>query len=1025
MVKSASAFLSKARRTHVTPRYAIRQPPRDPSPPVDYDGAPAMDGHVPGVLPSARGHGNLQPGAGPTSRAATRRALKNWRVRSRLLLLVVIPTVTAVAAGGIFIASSVQSAFVYDRVLTLANLSGKITGLVQALQNEREDTIRFIVLGSGDGGRGASPSSTTPPAPELALLDQDYAATTSWANQVKALAGGINGSYSALAQQDTQAALTAIGNLPAIRVSATGSQLPALNVIEEYASTINTLLAVESQIAIGSSDSTLAGSVSVLGLVSSMKEQASQEQALLTSALRSDLVSLGQFGPDQQSAITDAQAQQQGDLNQFDTAATAAQRQVFNNALSTLTVVQAQAEEQQAISLASSGSPIATDPTISDASSALLYVVAGMRSVEQQFAASVISRSSSLHGEAITAAIVYSLAVALLLGIALTATTVVGRSMVGPLRRLRNGALQVAETRLPEMVRRMSETDGQDVSLKIEPIDVDSLDEIGQVARAFDQVHKEAVRLAANEAALRGNVNAMFVNLSRRTQSLVERQIRVITRLEQSEQDSERLANLFQIDHLATRMRRNSENLLVLAGHELSRRWGRPVAIVDVLRAAVSEIEQYERVTLNVQAGISIRREAVRDMVHLTAELVENATSFSADDTPVTIAAFVLSSGGVLIEITDQGVGMKAEQIANANWRLDNPPTVDVAVSRRMGLFVVARLAARHGIRVRLRPAQTRGLSALVWLPNEAITPENGSAGPLRSGAAASGNRVAGSMADFMGSSSETGNVTPLWEGGHYAGIGMDGIAPPPRPTPPREELGMADSDQYLVAEEPAWDTEPWDTTGPLPRIRGQMRAAELGAGSGLRDAAPAQGGGDQRARALAATADALSDAGSGQYLSAVRGTASWPDGTLPRTVVVPPAAESVADRDRLPIFEAVESAWFRRGLRAVSRSDESSASWSSPADDGWQAAEVVYKPTADGTTRAGLPKRAPGANLVPGTAAAPSASGPASATSPRSAPGRSAAQNRDRLAGYQRGIRQARTAATGGNPGSGTGPVS
>ena len=137
---------------------------------------------------------------------------------------------------------------------------------------------------------------------------------------------------------------------------------------------------------------------------------------------------------------------------------------------------------------------------------------------------------------------------------------------------------------------------------------MDSSDEIGEVARAFDQVHQEAVRLAANEAALRGNVNAMFVNLSRRSQSLVERQIRLIDELEQGEQDSKRLASLFQMDHLATRMRRNSENLLVLAGQELSRRWSRPVALVDVLRAAASEIEQYERVTLNVQPGIAVRR---------------------------------------------------------------------------------------------------------------------------------------------------------------------------------------------------------------------------------------------------------------------------------------------------------------------------------------------------------------------------------------------------------------------------------
>jgi signal transduction histidine kinase len=927
-------------------------------------------------------------------------------VRSRLLLLVVIPTLTAVAAGGIFIASSVQSALVFQRVQTLANLSGKITGLVQALQNEREDTVRFIVLGKGDGGRGASPSSATPPGPEIALLDQDYAVTTTWANQVKSLAG-INGSYSALAQQDTQAGLTAIGNLPSIRASATGTKLPALIVIEEYATAINTLLAVESQIAVGSGDSTLAGSVSVLGLVSSMKEEASQEQALLTSALSNDLVSLGSFGPDLQTAITDAQAQQQGDLNAFDTAATADQRQMFNNALSNLNVVQAQAQEQQAISLASSKSPIATDPTISDASAALSYVVSGMGSAEQQFANSVISRSSSLHNSAITAAVVYSLAVALLLGIALTFTIIVGRSMVGPLRRLRNGALEVAEARLPAMVRQMSEADGDGVPLTVEPIDVDSLDEIGQVARAFDQVHKEAVRLAANEAALRGNVNAMFVNLSRRSQSLVERQIRVITRLEQSEQDSERLANLFQVDHLATRMRRNSENLLVLAGHELSRRWGRPVALVDVLRAAVSEIEQYDRVSLNVQSGISVRREAVRDVVHLTAELVENATSFSASDTPVTIAAYLLGSGGALIEIADQGVGMNAEQMANANWRLDNPPMVDVAVSRRMGLFVVARLAARHGIRVRLRPAQSRGLSALIWLPNEAITPENGSPDPLRSGSAAAVNRGAATLSDPTAGSGDAGHVTPLWEAGHYAGTGRENIASAPRPAMVREELNTADSGQYPIADEPGWNEESWDT-GPLPMTRRTRRAAELGAGAGLRDAEPRPGVRDRRAGALASVADA-----SAQVLAPVG------------TVFVPPAADSVTEHERLPIFEAVESAWFRRGQEPLGRSQPSAESWSSPADGGWQAAEVVHKPTADGTTRAGLPKRAPGANLVPGTAAVSTATGPGSETPPGAAQGRSAAQNRDRLAGYQRGLRQARATAAGGSPGGGTGPAS
>ena len=453
------------------------------------------------------------------------------------------------------------------------------------------------MLGSGDGGRGASAKSAIPPTQELRLLGQDYATTDRWAGQVKSLAGGIGSSYPALAQQDSKSALTVIGNLPPIRATATGTELPPLIVIKEYATAISDLLAVESQIAVGSSDSSLAGEVRVLGLVSSMKEEASQQQALLTSVLRPDLVSLGQFGPYQQAALTDAQAQQQGNLSEFGTAATASQQQLLDGVLSSPSIVQAQAQEQQAISLASSNSPIATDPTVSDASSALGYVVSGMRSAEQQFAGSVLSRGTSLHDGAIALAVIYSLAVALLLGIALITTLIIGRSMVRPLRRLRNGALEVAEDRLPEAVRRINEAvrrineaDGDSIPADVEPIDVDSSDEIGEVARAFDQVHQEAVRLAGNEAALRGNVSAMFISLSRRSVPLIDRLSRMIDSLELTEDDPDRLSNLFSMDHLVTRMRRNSENLLVLAGEEPVRKWSEPVPLTDVVRAAASEI---------------------------------------------------------------------------------------------------------------------------------------------------------------------------------------------------------------------------------------------------------------------------------------------------------------------------------------------------------------------------------------------------------------------------------------------------
>ncbi len=300
--------------------------------------------------------------------------------------------------------------------------------------------------------------------------------------------------------------------------------------------------------------------------------------------------------------------------------------------------------------------------------------ISQMRGVESQVVGSIIAQSRALRRGADRSALVTGIVVLSTLVLLLILTAIIASSMVRPLRRLRAGALDVAGVRLPEKVRQLSETGGGGETFDVEPIDVTSTDEVGEVARAFDQVHREALRLAANEAMLRSNVNAMFVSLSRRSRSLVERQIKLIDELEQGEQDAERLSNLFRLDHLATRMRRNSDNLLVLAGHDTVRRWGNPVTLVDVLRAAVSEIEQYKRVTLNIQPGNSVAGNAVNDVVHLLAELLENAASYSPGDTPVKVAGHPLTSGGVLLDITDHGVGMGAEEMANANWRLENPP---------------------------------------------------------------------------------------------------------------------------------------------------------------------------------------------------------------------------------------------------------------------------------------------------------------------------------------------------------------
>jgi signal transduction histidine kinase len=978
----------------------------------------------------------------------SRRALKNWRVRSRLLLLIIIPTLTAVVLGGTYIVSSWENAVTYQRVVQLANLSSAVTTLAGNLESERDATIQYIAEAeSANATSRQAYGKANPDLLQTPITQQSL--TNPWVRTVRREVADIGAGYPEQVQNEAQNAKGTLSDLDALRTAALQTELPALTVLTKYTNLIDSLLAIDDDIALSAGDQQLATNVRALSLVSRIREETSEQQALL-----SDAYSLNTFAPGVLTALTSAQSDQQADLQQFNVSATPAQLAFYNRTVSGLLGDLASHYEAQAIDFASTGQALSIAPNT--ATQVIGAFTNGpldeMRVVEARLVSDTISRATSLRNKAIITASGVGAAVLIVLLLALLLTTVVGRSMVRPLRRLRSGALEVAGVRLPETVRQMSDSDGAGVPSEIEPIDVDSADEIGEVARAFDQVHREALRLAANEAALRGNVNAMFVNLSRRSQSLVERQIRLIDDLEQGEQDPDRLASLFQMDHLATRMRRNSENLLVLAGHEATRRWNQPVALVDVLRAAVSEIEQYERVTLNVQPGISVRGHAVNDVVHLLAELAENATSFSSADTPVVVAGHLLSSGGVLLDITDQGVGMGAEEMAHANWRLDNPPVVDVAVSRRMGLFVVARLAARHGIRVRLRPAADGGLTALVWLPDEVISHEADKPGPGRrfetpAAAGAAMMAVPATVEDVL---------SPLEQE-------LSGTRPPQYASvPPDAQQGNG---KLGVRRIPGAGPMPGDplrgggaaaTTGPLPAFRSSPQPAEPGgpdeeaADDAVTVPAVRQPEAEPHSTSPLPAVDltpptvqlgqpAVSGAAKGRPEPATFGRDNGNgNGNGSNGDVVIPPAEHVGPEHRLPIFEAVESDWFRRGrsamggwpgpdgaatVTAAAESAESAESeaasvpaaepevaWATPSDRGWEAAAAVSSPATGGTTSAGLPKRVPQANLVPG-AAGHEAAAPA--------PARSAAATRERFASFQRGSREGRAAAVGDDNGS------
>ena len=306
----------------------------------------------------------------------------------------------------------------------------------------------------------------------------------------------------------------------------------------------------------------------------------------------------------------------------------------------------------------------------------------------------------------------------------------IARNMAGGLRRLREGALEVAHVKLPQAVAQMKDTDSignrtpqQVVDEAGDPLNIKQRDEIGNVAHSFNIVHKEAIRVAAEQAGLRASVSQMFINLARRSQGLVDRLIGHLDQLERDEDNPDRLAELFKLDHLATRMRRNDENLLVLAGADSTRQERHPAQVSDILQAAQSEVEQYTRIDFGqVQTHRMTKPAAVNDIVHLVAELMDNATSFSPPEVPVLVEARETTKG-ISIQVIDQGIGISQAQLDDLNQQMREATDegIDLSSSRMMGLTVVARLALRHGVTVHLMTGQPRGTVAEVHLPDSLL----------------------------------------------------------------------------------------------------------------------------------------------------------------------------------------------------------------------------------------------------------------------------------------------------------------
>ena len=375
---------------------------------------------------------------------------------------------------------------------------------------------------------------------------------------------------------------------------------------------------------------------------------------------------------------------------------------------------QALQDMEDQISASPPAGPLPVDPAAWQADSGAY--LAGMQKAEMAGGVKLSQLSGSLTDRLITEAVLAG-------GLGLVAVVAsvfllvwFGRKVTGDLTGLHNSVRGMAEERLPRVVERLRRGEDVDVDAESPAPDTSAIREISQIAESFGTVQGAAVAAAVDQAKLRKGVNQVFLNISMRNQSLLHRQLGMLDSMERRTSEPAALADLFRLDHLTTRMRRHAEGLIILSGSVPGRGWRDPVPVVDVLRAAVAEVEDYVRVDVTSESDDLVAGNAVNDVIHLVAELVENATVFSPPNTRIEVRAERVGTG-LAAEIEDRGLGLSAEELADINRRLASSPEFDLANSDQLGLFVVSQLAGRHDISVSLRRSAYGGTTAIILMP--------------------------------------------------------------------------------------------------------------------------------------------------------------------------------------------------------------------------------------------------------------------------------------------------------------------
>ncbi|MFF1549053.1 nitrate- and nitrite sensing domain-containing protein, partial [Streptomyces sp. NPDC058291] len=674
------------------------------------------------------------PNHSPAAEGRRRSLTSNWPVGRRLRAVLLIPVLVALVLGGVRVKRSVDTWQDADDAVRVAELVQAANAYASDAINERDVSVIPLL---------ARKKTTDAVVRARNVTDADAAAFDRAVARMPQTSGLL---------RRVQLVRAGEKQLAAVRADAFTSRMSGVQTEESYHTVQHPLMELSNELGFGSSNQASFGRTLYAASLTQAAESLIRSIGTHLLVEDRDGLAAGELESQLGSFRSYAYLEQVG-LQEFAGAGTGEDTARLTKALAAAEALGEQQNATAAAQAKAAGRPYVKPPRMDEMISAIATgkpaaeLAARGITPESFFAASTLGfdayrsiqvnlTDAALAGaqdiaddarrDAITNA---ALVLAAVLAAFLLASWV-ARTMSTGMRRLSASAIDIAGKRLPSLIEQMSQPGADPVDTRVTPIPIDTTDEIGEVARAFDHVHREAVRLAAEQALLRGNINAIFTNLSRRSQSLIERQLTLITSLEDNETDPEQLENLFRLDHLATRVRRNGENLLVLGGEEPTQQWDRPLPLVDVVRAASAEVEQYERIRFSGLPEVEIQGSAVSDLVHLLAELLENATVFSSPRSEVRVTAVRLPDGRVMVEIHDEGIGLAADDFATINHKLANPPTVDAGISQQMGLFVVGRLAERHGIRVQLRPSgEQSGTTSLVMLP-DSITPRSPDARP-------------------------------------------------------------------------------------------------------------------------------------------------------------------------------------------------------------------------------------------------------------------------------------------------------